>query len=51
VPYQQGAVDAVGAVKLSAPPLRRFMVKCARGKDLALFVELAKEPRPHQPDD
>jgi flagellar biosynthesis protein FliP len=51
VPYEQGTVDALGAVKLSAPPLRRFMLKYAREKDLALFVELAKEPRPRQPDD
>jgi flagellar biosynthesis protein FliP len=51
VPYQQGAVDALGAVKLSAAPLRHFMLKYAREKDLALFVELAKEPRPRQPDD
>jgi flagellar biosynthesis protein FliP len=51
VPYEQGAVDTLGALKLSAVPLRRFMLKYAREKDLALFVELAKEPRPRQPDD
>jgi flagellar biosynthetic protein FliP len=51
IPYEQGAVDALGAVKLSAAPLRHFMLRYAREKDLALFVELAKEPRPRQPDD
>jgi flagellar biosynthesis protein FliP len=51
VPYEQGAVDTLGALKLGAVPLRRFMLKYAREKDLALFVELAKEPRPRQPDD
>jgi flagellar biosynthetic protein FliP len=27
------------------------MLKFTRQKDLALFVELAKEPRPHRPED
>jgi flagellar biosynthetic protein FliP len=50
-PFERGSVDVVGAVKLSVPPLRRFMLKYAREKDLALFVELSKEPRPRRPDD
>ncbi len=50
-PFQKGSVDALGAVKLSAVPLRHFMLKYAREKDLALFVELSKEPRPRHPDD
>jgi len=50
VPYEKGHVDAVGAVELSAGPLRQFMLKFAREKDLALFLELAKEPRPARPE-
>ena len=46
VPYEKGRVDAVTAVELGAGPLRQFMLKFAREKDLALFLELAKEPRP-----
>ena len=45
VPYEKGRVDAVTAVELGAGPLRQFMLKFAREKDLALFLELAKEPR------
>jgi flagellar biosynthetic protein FliP len=46
VPYQKGQVDAVAAVELGARPLRQFMLKFAREKDLGLFLEMAKEPRP-----
>jgi flagellar biosynthesis protein FliP len=51
VPYEQGQVDALEAVELGAGPLRLFMLKYTREKDLALFVELAKEPRPARPED
>ena len=51
LPYEQGRVDAMGAIGLGAGPLRLFMLKYAREKDLALFLELAKEPRPARPED
>jgi flagellar biosynthetic protein FliP len=51
VPYEKGQVDAVEAVERGAGPLRAFMLKYAREKDLALFLELAKEPRPARPQD
>ena len=51
VPLQKGTVNALQAVELGASPVRRFMLKFAREKDLALFVELGKIPRPHQPED
>lgn len=51
VPLQKGSINAVEAVGRGAVPLRRFMLKYVREKDLALFVELAKEPRPRQPED
>jgi flagellar biosynthetic protein FliP len=51
VPFQKGRVDALGALALAAPPLRQFMLKYAREKDLALFLELAQAPRPARPED
>jgi flagellar biosynthetic protein FliP len=51
VPFQRGQVDAFGAVELGAPPLRHFMLKFAREKDLALFLELAQAPAPARPED
>ena len=51
VPFQQGRVDALEAVERGAPPLRHFMLKYAREKDLALFLELAQAPRPARAED
>jgi len=51
VPYEKGRVDAMQAAELGAVPLRHFMLKFAREKDLALFLELAKQPRPARPED
>ncbi len=51
VPFQRGQVDALSAIDKGAPPLRHFMLKFAREKDLALFLEMSQAPRPARPDD
>ena len=51
VPLQANQITAMEALDRGAVPLRRFMLKFTRQKDLALFVELAKEPRPRRPED
>jgi flagellar biosynthetic protein FliP len=51
VPLQNNQITAIVALERGSEPLRRFMLKYTRQKDLALFVELAKEPRPHRPED
>lgn len=51
VPYEQGSTDAIGALERASGPARTFMLKYSREKDLALFLELAKEPKPASPDD
>ena len=45
-PYLDGKVTSVDAVKAGAAPLREFMLRQTREKDLALFVGLSKSPRP-----
>jgi flagellar biosynthetic protein FliP len=50
-PFAQGSISAWQAVERSANPLREFMLKYTREKDLALFIEMAHEPRPSRPDD
>jgi flagellar biosynthetic protein FliP len=50
-PFQQGSISAWQAVERSAAPLRQFMLKYTREKDLALFVEMSREPRPARPED
>ena len=51
VPLQSGHITAMQAVERGAGPVRQFMVHYVREKDVALFVELAKEPRPRSPKD
>ncbi len=51
VPLQSNQITVMEALDRSAVPLRTFMLKYTRQKDLALFVELAKEPRPRRPED
>ena len=51
LPFEQGRVDAIEAMELGAAPVEQFMLRYAREKDLALFLELAKEPRPARPED
>jgi len=50
-PLQDNKISAMEALDRGAVPLRRFMLKFTRQKDLALFVELANEPRPRRPED
>lgn len=51
VPWQAGQVTALEAVNRGQVPLRKFMSHYVREKDAALFIELAKEPRPASADD
>jgi len=51
VPFERGQLDAWAAVEQGTTPLRHFMLKFAREKDLALFLELAQVPRPAGPED
>lgn len=50
-PYMAGAMSYQEAVQTAAVPLRAFMLKQTRERDLLLFIRLAGLPRPHCPDD
>lgn len=50
-PYEAGQTDAMGAVERASGPIRQFMLRYAREKDLALFLELAKEAKPEHAQD
>ena len=50
-PVVAGQIDMGTAMERGAPPLREFMLKQTREADLALFVELARLPRPTSPAD
>jgi flagellar biosynthesis protein FliP len=51
VPFQRGRINSLEAVERAAGPMRQFMLGYTREKDLALFVEMSKEPRPKAPQD
>ncbi len=51
VPLDAGHITMMVAVDRAVSPMRHFMLKYAREKDLALFVELAHEARPARPED
>ena len=51
VPMQAGQITAMEALNRGEGPLRKFMIHYVREKDVALFIDLAKEPRPASPDD
>jgi flagellar biosynthesis protein FliP len=51
VPLQAGKLDAWQSIDKASVPVKQFMIHYVRDKDVALFVELAKEPRPRTPKD
>jgi flagellar biosynthetic protein FliP len=50
-PYLDDKIGQQQAFKNAAEPLRKFMFKQTREKDLALFVDIAKVERPKDVDD
>jgi flagellar biosynthetic protein FliP len=50
VPVQAGQITALEALSRGEGPMRKFMSHYVREKDVALFIDLAKEPRPASPD-
>jgi flagellar biosynthetic protein FliP len=50
-PYLKGEIKQDVALKKALDPMRDFMFRQTRQKDLALFVYLSKSPRPATPED
>lgn len=51
VPFQEGKITSMDAVVRAGGPMRQFMSHYVREKDLAMFIDLAKEPRPKNIND
>jgi flagellar biosynthetic protein FliP len=51
VPYQEGRIEADQAIQSAYEPLREFMLRQTREKDLALFVDASGASRPASPED
>jgi flagellar biosynthesis protein FliP len=50
-PYYEERITGEEAFELAAVPIKSFMLKQTREKDLALFVNISKEKRPEKPLD
>lgn len=50
-PYLHEEVSFGEAIDEAVPPLRQFMLKQTRQKDIALFAGLAKKPLPDKPEE
>ncbi len=50
-PYYEEQISGETAMTKAAVPVKEFMLKQVREKDLALFIKIAKEPRPAKPED
>jgi len=51
LPLQEGKLSAMDALERGSTPIRTFMLHYVREKDVALFIDLAKEQRPRNPED
>lgn len=50
-PFRQGQVTGWEAIDRGAQPVKIFLLKYAREKDLALFTAAGQIPRPNRPED
>jgi len=50
-PWSKGEIDQTQAIDKAVGPLKQFMLKSTREKDLQLFVEMSGGPKPKGPAD
>ncbi|RJQ13414.1 MAG: flagellar biosynthetic protein FliP [Nitrospiraceae bacterium] len=50
-PYMEEELEFGEALEQATPPLKEFMLRQTRQKDIALFVNLSKQPAPGTPED
>jgi flagellar biosynthetic protein FliP len=50
-PLSKGQITTAAAWDAATPPIKEFLLKYAREKDVQLFVEISKQPRPARPAD
>jgi flagellar biosynthetic protein FliP len=51
VPWSKGEIDQAQALDRATTPLKQFMLRSTREKDLQLFVEMSGGAKPKRPDD
>ncbi len=50
-PYNEGKISQMKAFEIGMEPVRKFMIKQTRERDLALFVDFSRIPKPSKFED
>ena len=50
-PLERGEINATQALEAASQPMKGFMLRFAREKDIQLFLEISKTPPPQTPQD
>jgi flagellar biosynthetic protein FliP len=50
-PLEKGEITTAEALDRGSVPLKKFLLRFARERDIRLFVEISKEPPPHNASD
>jgi len=50
-PLEQGKITTDQAMDQGAAPLKHFLLRFARERDIHLFIDISREPVPHNPSD
>lgn len=50
-PLQEGKISAVQAMEAGSRPIKRFLLRYVREKDVRLFLEVSKTPTPDKPSE
>lgn len=50
-PYEQGNLSGAEAWERGSQPVKKFLLRFAREKDIALFIEISKSPAPRSAED
>ena len=50
-PWSKGEIDQAQALERGSQPLKQFMLRSTREKDMQLFMEMSGGPKPKGPDD
>jgi flagellar biosynthetic protein FliP len=50
-PYLEGRMEGMKAIENVTPPVREFLLRQTREKDIALFYSIAQHPYPRQPSE
>jgi flagellar biosynthetic protein FliP len=51
VPFEQGELDTIEAIKAGADPFKGFMLQNTRETDLKLFLKMSRSEQPESPED